>query len=293
MYKKLILICCSLFLGVAIASAQTAKKKPATGNKSLLWKISGKALKRPSYLFGTLHIICPSDYLWTPAMQKAFDASEKVIFEMDMDDPALQSQMTSGMMLKDGKTLKDFYTDAEYKQLTELAAKNNIPIAMMQGFSPFALVSFLYLKAITCSVPDSYEGNIVKLAKEQDKEVLGLETVADQVKVIEAMNTDSIAKAVLRIAGDLDSFKATYAQMLSVYKKQDLPALYQLILESPDYKGDLNSLLFDRNRKWAPEIGKMAQQQPVFVAVGAGHLWGDKGVIALLKQQGYTVEPVR
>ncbi|WP_162902885.1 TraB/GumN family protein [Taibaiella koreensis] len=293
MYKQLILLCGLLFLGALPGMAQAVKKKPVTGNKSLLWKVSGKGLKQPSYLFGTLHIICPSDYLWTAAMQKALDASKKVVFEMDMDDPSLQSRMTAGMMLKDGKTLKDFYTEEEYKQLTGIATQNNIPLQMMQGFSPFALVSFLYLKAITCTIPESYEGNITKLAAKQHKEVLGLETVEDQVKVIEAINVDSIAKAVLRIAGDLDSFRLTYAQMLAVYKQQDMPALYQQIIESPDYKDDLNTLLFDRNKKWVPAIIDMAKAQPVFVAVGAGHLWGDKGVIALLRQEGYTVEPVR
>jgi len=293
MHKNLILLCCTLFLGVTFVYAQKPKTKPATGNQSLLWKISGKDLKQASYLFGTLHIICPSDYLWTPAMQKAFSASKKAVFEMDMDDPSLQSSVTAGLMLKDGRTLKDFYTEEEYKQLTDIAAQNQIPIQMMQGFSPFALVSFLYLKAITCTVPDSYEGNITKLALAQKKEIVGLETADEQIKVVEAMNVDTIAKAVLRIASDLDSFRATYAQMLSVYKKQDLPSLYQLIIESPDYKDDLDALLFDRNEKWAPAIAQMAQTQPVFVAVGAAHLWGDKGVIALLRRQGYTVEPVR
>lgn len=292
MHKKLILLCCSLFLGITLAFAQKNKTKSADGNQSLLWKISGKGLKQPSYLFGTLHIICPSEYLWTDAMQKAFSASKKAVFEMDMDDPTLQSRITAGMMLKNGKTLKDFYTEEEYKQLTDIAAQNQIPLQMMQGFSPFALVSFLYLKAITCTIPDSYEGNITKLAMAQKKEVLGLETVDEQIKVIETMNADTIAKAVLRIASDLDSFKLTYAQMLSVYKTQNLPALYQLIIESPDYKDDLNALLFDRNQKWAPAIALMAKVQPVFVAVGAAHLWGDKGVITLLRQQGYTVEPV-
>ncbi len=291
MYKFLALGCC-LLLGATLCVAQAGKKKTVVNNKSLLWKVSGNGLQRPTYLFGTLHIICPADYVWTPAMKKALDACDKVAFEMDMDDPALGPKMTASMMLPNGKTLKDFYTEADYKKLTELAAKSNIPIQMMQGFKPFALVSFLYLKAVSCSLPDSYEGNITKLAQADGKEILGLETVEEQMKVVESMNSDSIAQSVLHIAEDLDSFKSTFNQMLTVYKKQDLPTLYQLILESPDYKEDLDALLFDRNRKWVPIITGMAHKQSTFIAVGAGHLWGDKGVIELLKQQGYTVTPV-
>lgn len=156
MYKFLALACC-LILGVQVSTAQTGRKKTPVNNKSLLWKISGNGLKEATYLFGTLHVICPDDYVWTPAMQKALDACDKVAFEMDMDDPSLQSKMASGMMLKNGKTLKDFYTEEEYKKLTAVAAQNNIPIQMMQSFKPFALVSFLYLKAVACSLPDSYE----------------------------------------------------------------------------------------------------------------------------------------
>lgn len=292
MYKLLTISCC-LLLGAGFCMAQAGKKKTTVvNNKSLLWKVSGNGLQKPTYLFGTLHIICPDDYVWTPAMQKALDACDKVAFEMDMDDPSLQGKMAASMALNDGKTLKDFYSEADYKRLTEVAAKNNIPIQMMQGFKPFALVSFLYLKAVSCSLPDSYEGTITKLAQADDKEILGLETVEEQMKVVESMNSDSIARSVLTIAEDLDSFKRTFNQMLAVYKKQDLPTLYQLIIESPDYKDDLPTLLFDRNRKWVPIIAGMAKKQSTFIAVGAGHLWGDKGVIELLKHQGYKVDPV-
>lgn len=289
---KLITFCCSLLVGFTSLFAQTTTKAVTDNNKSLLWKITGKGLKKPSYLFGTIHIICNADYVWTPAMQKALQESKTVAFEMDMDDPTLQTQMSSGMMLANGKTLKDFYTDEEYKRLSDFAAKNEVPLQMMQQFSPFALVSFLYLKVVTCPVPASYEGNITGLAKEQDKEIVGLETVQEQMKVIENMDIDSIAHSVLKIAEHIDSFKYTYNEMLQVYKKQDLPALYRLFLESPDYKDDLQSLLFDRNKKWVPAIVTLAKAQSTFIAVGAGHLWGDEGVISLLRKEGYTVTPV-
>lgn len=292
MYKFLV-TCCSLLLGVSLCAAQPGKKKTVPDNKSLLWKISGNGLKKPSYLFGTIHIICPSDYLWTPAMQKALDASETVAFEMDMDDPSLQGKMTQGLMLQNGKTLKDFYTPDEYKRLSDIAAENAIPLSMMQNFSPFALVSFLYIKAITCSIPDNYEANIMKLAQDQDKAIEGLESIDEQLKAIEHMNADSIAASVLHIAEDMGSFKKMMQEMMTVYKKQDLPALYELIISSPDYKDDLNSLLFERNEKWIPVISGMAEKQPSFIAVGAGHLWGERGVIALMKKQGYTLTPVR
>lgn len=291
---RLLTICLLLLTGISRMYGQAAKSKTtASDDRSLLWKISGNGLARPSYIFGTIHIICPSDYVWTPAMQKAFDATETVAFEMDMDDPGLQAKMTSGMMLPQGKKLRDFYSEADYKKLGELAAAHGIPLPMMQGFNPFALVSFLYLKAISCPVPESYEGKITGLAQEKGKDIAGLESVEEQMKVIGDMNADSIAVSVLRIAEGLDSFKATMRQMVDIYKAQDLPELYKLIIQSPDYKDDLNALLYNRNRKWAPVIEAMAKEEPVFFAVGAGHLWDGQGVIELLRARGYTVTPVR
>lgn len=285
---RILLFCCAL-LGFSLCYGQ---KQPAGAHRSLLWKVSGKDLKNPSYLFGTLHIICPADYVWTPAMASALAASDKVAFEMDMDDPGLQTQLMQGMMLNDGKQLKDFYSAADYEKLKELAGRQGIPLQAMQQFTPFALVSFLYLKAIDCAMPDSYEGHIMKDAQEQDKEVLGLETAAEQLAVIHTMSPDSVAQSVLKIAGDLDSFKNMFGTMLALYKQQDLPALYELIIQSPDYKDDLNALLYERNRKWVPVIVQLSRRQPTFIAVGAGHLWGDQGVIALLRAGGYKVEPV-
>lgn len=290
---KLIALCCSLLVGITVCVAQARKKTRVTDGKSLLWKISGKDLKKPSYLFGTLHVICPDEYVWTSAMQKALKASDKVAFEMDMDDPALQGQVASGMMLKDGKKLKDYYSEEEYSRLSAIAQKNGIPLAMMQHLNPFAIISFLYMKATTCQVPDSYEGNIMKIAQEDDKEIVGLESLQEQLKVIEGLNADTVARQVLKIADDLDSFKTTYSEMLALYKKQDLPALHKVFLESPDYKDELDLLLYDRNRNWVPIIADLAKEQATFFAVGAGHLWGDDGVIDLLQKQGYTVEALK
>ncbi len=289
---RLITFYCTMLMGISTCFAQSTAKTINTDNKSLLWKITGKGLKKPSYLFGTIHMICSSDYVWTPAMEKALKETNKVAFEMDMDDPDLQSQMTAGLMLPAGKKLKDFYTEEEYKKLSEFASKNGLPLQAMQQFSPFALVSFLYMKALTCPVPSSYEGNIKTLAEAQKKEIVGLESVQEQVAVIDAMSADGLADMILTITSDMDSFKTTFDTMLKAYTTQDLPMLYRLMIESPDYKENLNALLFDRNKKWIPAIEALIGKQSTFVAVGAAHLWGDEGVITLLKKQGYTVTPV-
>lgn len=294
--KKFFAFCGALLLGWTAGRAQSHKApgNDIAGDHSLLWKISGKGLKAPSYLFGTIHMICPEDYLWTPVMQQALDQSRKVAFELDMDDPQLSMKVAMGMMLPAGKTLKDFYTEEEYNRLKAAVDSNaGMPMEMLQTLKPFAVMSMLASKSVNCSTPDSYESHIMKAVAKSGKEIVGLEAAQDQIDVIEKMNTDSAAQMLLKITQEMEELKSQFADLVAAYKQQDLPALYQLIITSPDYKEDLNTLLFDRNRKWIPVITRLCRAQSTFVAVGAGHLWGDKGVISLLRKAGYTVSAIK
>src|SRR5690554_4097430 len=190
--NKVFVLCSAMIIGFLSCTAKDAKKiNGETKEKSLLWSISGNGLEKTSYILGTIHLICPDDYFWTEKMQEAFEASEKVAFELDMDDPALSAQVQSGLVLKDGKKLKDFFTDEEYKKLSDFSQENlGMPLDLLQSYKPFALMSLISMKSASCMIPESYEGNIMKIALEADKEILGLETADDQLAIFDAMNPD-------------------------------------------------------------------------------------------------------
>lgn len=285
----------SLFsLSVFLCAAQPKNKQEKMDTNYLLWKISGKNLKTPSYVFGTIHLICPDDYLWTEAMQNAMDASEKVAFELNLDDPNLQMQVATGMIDKEGKSLKSYFSETEYETLSEFVQNSiGVPLASLDQMKPIALVSLLSTKTLDCSAPVSYEERIASLAKKSDKEIFGLETIEDQLRIFDEMDLDSSARQVIRTLTDIEPMKDQYKSMLSFYTKQNLTGLYDMILESPDFKDNLDVLLFDRNIRWIPRMEELAKQQAMFFAVGAGHLWGKKGVLQLLKDAGYKVEGVR
>ncbi len=290
MLKKIMITCCAT-LGVLTGMLPWNKKAIANNGQSLLWKVTGGGLQKPSYLFGTIHLICPDDYLWTKAMQQAYQQAEQVAFELDMDDPTMQAQMATSMAMEPGKTLRDYYTPEDYDSLSKtLKAQTGLPVEMLEGMKPFAVMSILLLKTISCTLPDSYEGNIMKLAHKDKKEIVGLESVEDQVALFDQMNADTLASLLLEMAGETDSLKSQYNELLQAYKAQDLPAMYALTLAAPDFRAHLDALLFDRNKKWIPSITRLASERSTFIAVGAGHLWGEMGVISLLRQAGYTVE---
>lgn len=263
-------------------------------SSSLLWKISGKGLQQPSYLFGTIHLICPDKFLWTKQMKKALDSCKQVAFELDMDDPALSMEVSNGMLLPEGKQLSDYFSQKDYERLEKYATDTlHVPPFMLQRMQPFAILSMTAMTTTNCDEQAlSYEQKISGWAKENNQEILGLESAEDQLEVIQEMNIDSTAAQIIQLLNQPKKPEEQYRQLLSAYLNQNLNEIHQLILTSPEIQADLDHLLYERNKKWIPVIEKYIDNKATFIAVGAGHLGGKGGVIDLLKQAGFTVTPV-
>jgi uncharacterized protein YbaP (TraB family) len=210
-----------------------------------------------------------------------------------MDDPSVNMKMLQLSMLK-GKKLSDFFSDSDYNKLNDFFRDTiKMPLTFLGTMKPFVLFSIITLKTLPCQDQQSYEMTFVEMAKEQSKEVLGLETIEDQMKIFDDLPDSVQAQMVMRYVNDFSKQKSDFAKMVEVYKKQNLDSLYAQISSSPDIEGSEDALLYDRNARWIPVMEEAMKTQPAFFAVGAGHLAGDKGVINLLRQQGYIVTPVK
>ena len=296
----------AFFTGLLTVSACTAHTpKIAVEEKgaavkianSLLWKISGNGLSKPSYLFGTIHMICASDFVWTNAMQKAFGSADKLCLEMDLDDPSLAMEAMMGMMATDGRQLKSYFTDAQYAKLETLmkGQTGGMGLEMLQMMKPVMLLSMLSSKGVACDSTLSYEMVLMEKAKAGDKELLGLETAGEQLSALNSIPTDSVvAQIVAFLDGKEEGGSTELRAMTEAYKAQNLSALDTLINNSMSL-GDASSkgaLLDDRNARWIARMTEKMKDASVFFGVGAGHLPGTKGVIQLLRKAGYKVEPV-
>lgn len=288
----------AVLTGLLIACTVTAREnKPASGNKtdkSLLWKITGKDMKAPSYVFGTIHMLCQKDYIWTPAMRNSLRACKEVCFEMDMDDPSVMMQIAMGMIDNSGRTLKDYFTSEEYALVEGFVNDSlGMNIAMFQQMKPAALQSLFATRAVSCSTPVSYEANIMDEAKKYRLEITGLEQANEQLELFDRLPADSVVKELVKMATDYSQERLEYQRMLKAYKRQDLPVLFQLIDSTRAASDDLTAFLDDRNHKWISRMEERMEQRPVFFAVGAGHLPGENGIIQLLRNAGYLVEAVK
>lgn len=258
-----------------------------------LWKITGKDLTKPSYLFGTIHITC--DATLSEDVIEALDKTTQVVLEIDMDDPALQSKMMSKVFMKEGKTLKDFVNDEEYAMIDSLLIKNvGMSVKMLERMKPFFIGTSYLTKLIDCPM-ESFEAELVKVAKSQNEEVKGLETIEDQLQVFDDIPYEDQIKDLINSAKDnLASDKDKIKVLLEIYKSQNITKMFNVMLEDNSASAKhMDKLLDNRNTNWIPKIGLFAKEQPTFFGVGAGHLAGKKGVINLLRKEGYTVTAIQ
>jgi|KBSMisStaDraftv2_1062788.scaffolds.fasta_scaffold00352_3 uncharacterized protein YbaP (TraB family) len=289
--KKFLLILLSC---LGLAACKTSKvTKPPVDENALLWKISGKNLTRPSYLYGTIHMICASDFVISDSLSAAFQRSNKIYLELDMDDPAMDAKMLK-LSINKGKKLSDIFSKEDYAKLNTFFRDSiGMPLALLNPLKPFTLLSLIYLKGLPCTQQESYEMNFVKMAKAQNKEINGLESLEDQFAVFDNIPEKEQAKMIMDLVNNFHEQKGEFERMVANYKAQNLTALQDEIEQSPDMKGQEEALLINRNKNWIPRMEGAMQGNSILFAVGAGHLGGDFGVIKLLRDKGYKLTPIK
>lgn len=283
----------SLLLYSILAIASILNINAQELEKSTLWKIEGNGLEKASYLFGTIHITC--DATIEEDVKKALNETTQVVLEIDMDDPSIQTKIMQGMYMKDEITLKSLVSKADYASIDSLFINNmGMSVKMLENVKPFFLTAMLYPKLLDCSM-QSFETELMRIAKEQDEEVNGLETIEDQLRVFDEIPYKAQAKDLVRSAKDNLAYdKKSFTKMLKVYKEEDINAMIDMMNDEnfTSVAEHQDKLLDNRNKNWIPKISEYAKEQPTFFGVGAGHLAGENGVIKLLRNAGYTVTAV-
>jgi len=279
------------------AAQQDSDKLP----NALLWRIEGKGLKEPSYLFGTIHMINKDDYFLPEGLEEAFDKSDKVVFEIDLDDMSDMGSlmgMLTGLMMKDGMTLKKLLTPEEYKEVSTYFEGMGLPMVMLGKVKPMFLSMLAEVNMDPTAMQSeeimSYEMELYDKANNDSKDVGGLETMAYQMSLFDSIPYKEQALMLLDAVRGTNLESDMFDQTVALYKLQDIEAMVSMVTEA-EMEGETNFedvLLNNRNRNWIPVMGKKMATGSTFFAVGAGHLGGDQGVIQLLKKEGYDVTPV-
>ncbi|MEI7736075.1 MAG: TraB/GumN family protein [Ferruginibacter sp.] len=290
MKKRLFFLTVVLIGNIAIAQKPATFKSSKTDN-TLLWEISGNSLSAPSYLFGTFHLICKEDIPIGTQLKTAVATAKEMYMELDMDDPATMLGGLMMMSMKGETTLQSLYTEAEYKKL-ETFFKDSLhtSLGMFKKTKPFFLSAMLYPKMLPCKTMTGVEEQLMQLAKQNKKQIQGLETMAFQASVFDSIPYKDQAKELLKSIDSMDTYKKYFAKMVQVYKNQELKKIAVLFNDNEFGMQNNQDILLDkRNANWVVKLKEIMQNESVFIAVGAGHLVGEKGLIKLLRKAGYTV----
>ena len=302
--KYLFVMFAGAFLIISVSSCKTTKPgdlqyKPL--ENALLWEIKGPGISKPSYLYGTIHIIDAKDYFLPKGTMAAIDAADKVVFEINMEemsDMSVMMGMMNKVMMKDGKSLKDLVTDEEYELVGNHFKKMGLPLFMLEKMKPMFLTVFAYGDIDPSGLKNgntkSYEMEFMEMAKNAGKSVSGLETMDYQLNLFDEVPYEAQAKMLVDAIKSSDSGNDEFKKMTEMYTTQNINAMVSSISEEgSDIAGFEDKLLNQRNKNWIPLIIEGAKTAPTFFAVGAGHLGGPVGVIHLLRKAGLKVTPVK
>lgn len=292
-FKKIVFTI--VFLGLFSTSVfgQHLATFPTTSN-TLLWKIEGKKVKKDAYIFGTIHLIYKEKFYFPDALKNFITNSEQVVLEIGNIN---QMEALQYMMLEKG-TIFDFFT-AEQADSILVWAKDEMEMEADQfkmalgKMKPFAVVQLASQKDLIGKI-ESYDLTIQSIAVEKDIPVLGLETIAQQMAIFDNMDTLQQRDMVMEFVRNPHKQDSTMQEMFDIYLKQNVDEMYSYI--SKDEGSIMQSaeeLLDKRNQNWIPQIEELIKKKKTFIAVGAGHLGGEGGVLRLLEKQGYKLTPVQ
>ena len=270
----------------------------ATDQNTLLWKISGKGLKAPSYLFGTIHMLCKDDATLSDSLKRVIRQSDEVYFEVDLDNMIEMLSVISKMKMRGDTTLQDLLSEADYEKVkTYFESKGSVlPFAMLETYKPILAASMLQGKPTACETTAMMEQVIMQEASSHSKKIRGLETMGYQAEILDGIPYKLQAQQLVEyvdaaVKGEGESKELS--EMMQAYREQDLQKLEQMMLkDEAGIAAYAELLLYGRNRNWVEKLKDILPQKSVLIAVGAGHLPGTQGVIALLRKAGYTVSPV-
>ena len=280
------IVCCVVCLGV---------------EAQLLYEISGNGLSKSSYLFGTHHWVEAEVAIEIPGVFRVFNDCDVVVSEFvdetNGNNPEeMQRRILTAAQME--LSLHDLL-NAEEALLVDSAlnAEMGLSLADMQYFRP-SMLTMIYEMAVAERINKNemaIDAYFQVAAAELGKRVCGLETLDKQLDIMfRSKSLEQQAKQLVETIRNASGTKNGVNEIDSLYKSEDLEALYEVLVKCENMTEAEKFLLVDeRNRDWMPTIEKYIKTDACFIAVGALHLPGKEGLINLLQKAGYKVKAVK
>lgn len=268
---------------------------PAAG-RAFAWKATGKG--GVVYLVGSVHMLSSDMYPLSPALESAYKDSDLLVEEVDlgqMMDPSSQMQLLMRGMLPSSSSLEKVLSPATYALVSKRMESSGAPVEPLKLLKPWMVALMLEAMEWQRAGLDPELGldkHFYDEAKNDGKAVQGLETADDQLNIFDTMTMDQQDKLLAQTLKDIDAEKAAMSKLMDAWKTGDAAGVERIVLSGLKQDPALyQRLLVGRNRNWMPKIEALfTRRGHALVVVGAAHLVGPDGIIAMLKAKGYGVE---
>jgi uncharacterized protein YbaP (TraB family) len=267
-------------------------------DNSLFWEISGKKLTKPSYLFGTFHLMGSSYVDSLTNLLAKFNACDQLVSELIIDSTMTTKMMTAAQMK--GTTLETLLDSVMYSEtdrwLKELSA---IDLSMLNSLNPVTVQLFITTLLQQKYFPTAPGGEVLmdsyfqQMAVRNIKKSIGLESFETQLHAL--YGQFSLTRQVEMLSAfvrDRENVTSELINMNRIYRNEDLHELTSLLTEETYTPGEIETLLDKRNKKWMEKLPGIMRSRQTFIAVGALHLPGPNGLVELLRKAGYVVRPI-
>lgn len=280
----------------------------ASSQAQLLWKVSGNGLARPSYIFGTHHMAPASMIGQIKGIDEAIEGCDIVVGEIEKDSltsPEVQARMAQYMIAPPDSTLDKLLSPEDYAIVETVFNKYfstmGVKLAQMNALKPSAISTQMQAIQAIKYFPNFDATNLIDVAVQTrannaGRPSVGLETVMEQIDLLFNGPLTEQARGLVEACQQDEFFQVQSAALADAYMGQDLDKLMAVMTDATmggDSEQMMDALIYSRNRAWVGKLVKMMPERAALVCVGAGHLPGDQGLLQLLRNVGYTVEPVQ
>ena len=274
----------------------------------LLWKVTGNGLGRPSYILGTHHMAPSTMIDQIKGMNEAIAGCDIVVGEVEKDSlmsPEVQARMAQAMVAPLDSTLDKVLTPADYgiveKVFNKYFGTLGMKLKQVNNLKPNAISTQMQAMKAIKYFPNFDANSLIDVmvqtrANEAGRPSVGLESVDEQINLLFNGSIANQAKGLVEACKQDEFFQVQSAALADAYLAQDLDKLLAVMTDATmggDSEEEMEVLIYSRNRSWAEKLKVIMPERACLVCVGAGHLPGEQGLLQLLRNAGYTVEPMQ
>ena len=284
-HQKLVATVVGLLLTFNLSQAQNKIEL----ENSVLWKVEHVDLKEPSYILGTLHIMCEEDFKIPEKVTHALNRVDALVLEVNLSDPKEIQSMQE--LMSNPKKISEEISKEQYDELDKLVIEvTGLPLSTFDAYGLSVLNAIMVSKMLPCTELKYFEMELISLAKKSQKPILSLEKASQQIEIMkEAYPAPFAFKQIMLF----ESYKKDFNDAISAYNNEEISTAVGLITKEVYMNENATNLMqVKRNEDWVEKMPAMMQERSNLFAFGVAHLTNDYGIIQLLRQKGYSVTPV-